>query len=163
MPQDVKNRRVFEMAKVYRAGAEELNSACIGQQQLILIEGVSVCLRVYFSQCVHLIFYFLFVSLFFFTIIFKESKRSSNAYFGRNEANIKVIIPANIEIFKDFDSARQQEQQPGTQSTCSKRPIQPGDFVVVKITDSNSQVLKGMPVYHSSISDFSQRQYHNIK
>lgn len=49
MPQDVKNRRVFEMAKVYRAGAEERNAACIGQQQLILIEGVSVfacvCLR----------------------------------------------------------------------------------------------------------------------
>lgn len=43
VPQDVKNRRVFEMAKVYRAGAEELNAACIGQQQLILIEGVSVC------------------------------------------------------------------------------------------------------------------------
>lgn len=41
MPQDVKNRRVFEMAQVYRAGVEELNAACVGQKQLILIEGVS--------------------------------------------------------------------------------------------------------------------------
>lgn len=41
VPQDVKNRRVFEMAQVYRAGAEELNAACVGTRQLILIEGVS--------------------------------------------------------------------------------------------------------------------------
>lgn len=48
MPQDVKNRRVFEMAKVYRAGAEELNAACVGQKQLILIEGVRVVFNVVF-------------------------------------------------------------------------------------------------------------------
>lgn len=40
MPQDVKNRRVSEMAKIFRAGAEQLNAACIGMKQLILIEGV---------------------------------------------------------------------------------------------------------------------------
>ena len=32
----------------------------------------------------------------------------------------------------------------------------PGDFVAVKITSSNSQVLKGIPVNHSSIKDFYQ-------
>lgn len=60
MPQDVKNRRVFEMAKVYRAGAEELNAACIGQQQLILIEGVSVCVCVCVLNriCFGLMFYY---------------------------------------------------------------------------------------------------------
>lgn len=50
MPQDVKNRRVFEMAKVYRAGAEERNAACIGQQQLILIEGVCLSLTLSISR-----------------------------------------------------------------------------------------------------------------
>lgn len=42
MPQEVKNRRVFEMAQVYRTGAEELNAACVGHKQLILIEGVRI-------------------------------------------------------------------------------------------------------------------------
>lgn len=42
VPQDVKNRRVSEMAQVYRAGAEDLNAACVGTKQLILIEGVSI-------------------------------------------------------------------------------------------------------------------------
>lgn len=45
MPQDVKNRRVFEMAKVYRAGAEQLNAAYVGKKQIILIEGVSMSIR----------------------------------------------------------------------------------------------------------------------
>lgn len=48
VPQDVKNHRVFEMAQVYRAGAEELNAACVGKQQLILIEGVSNSKRLCF-------------------------------------------------------------------------------------------------------------------
>lgn len=42
VPQDVKNRRVSEMAKLYRAGAEQLNAACVGTKQIILIEGVSI-------------------------------------------------------------------------------------------------------------------------
>ncbi|XP_055312909.1 CDK5RAP1-like protein [Sitodiplosis mosellana] len=122
VPQDVKNRRVFEMAQVYRAGAEELNAACVGKKQLILIEG--------------------------------QSKRSSEAYFGRNEANTKVIIPANVEIYRDYECAQQQDNT-------KLSNIQPGDFVVVDITESNSQVLKGTPLYHSTISDFSRRQCHN--
>lgn len=40
VPQEVKNRRVSAMAKVYRAGAVELNAACVGEKQLILVEGV---------------------------------------------------------------------------------------------------------------------------
>ncbi|XP_031626407.1 CDK5RAP1-like protein [Contarinia nasturtii] len=124
VPQDVKNRRVYEMAKVFRDGAEELNAACVGKKQLILIEGTS--------------------------------KKSNDAYFGRNESNTKVIIPANAEIYQDYESAQRHDMD-------AKQPIKPGNFVVVDITESNSQVLKGTPLYHSSISDFSQRHnlYHN--
>lgn len=61
MPQDVKNRRVFEMAKLYRAGAEELNAACVGTKQLILIEGVSMpigyCAKFHNSLTVDFHFY----------------------------------------------------------------------------------------------------------
>lgn len=84
----------------------------------------------------------------------QESKRSSKAYFGRNDANTKVIIPANVKIYNDFDCAQQQDN---TKQSIMK----PGDFVVVDITESNSQVLKGTPLYHSTISDFSRRQCHN--
>lgn len=41
VPQEVKNRRVFEMAKVYRTEVERLNAAFIGTEQLILVEDVS--------------------------------------------------------------------------------------------------------------------------
>lgn len=78
------------------------------------------------------------------------------AYFGRNEANTKVIIPANLEIYKDFDFAVQHSDL-----TTSKQAIKPGDFIVVDITESNSQVLKGTPLYHSTITDFCHRQCHN--
>lgn len=91
-------------------------------------------------------------------MIFKESKRSSKAYFGRNEANTKVIIPADLEIPKDFDNYAQLNSD---NNASIKQLIKPGDFVVVDITESNSQVLKGTPLYHSTILDFSRRQYHN--
>lgn len=35
-------KRVHEMAKVYRRGAEEANASFVGQHQLILVEGVSI-------------------------------------------------------------------------------------------------------------------------
>lgn len=38
---NVKIRRLQDLAQIYRSGAEELNAKCIGQHQLILIEGVS--------------------------------------------------------------------------------------------------------------------------
>lgn len=41
VPKDVKLSRVQHMNQVYRNGAGELNASCIGQRQLILIEGVS--------------------------------------------------------------------------------------------------------------------------
>lgn len=158
------------MATVYRTGAEQLNAACIGQQQLILIEGVRILTQTKFIDnifnisylmCVPILIGFLFFfSLTFFCVCFvsKESKRSSNAYYGRNDANTKVIIPANVNIFKDFECAQQRVQTPYTMKT-----IQPGDFIVVDITESNSQVLKGMPLYHSTVSDFNRRQCHNTK
>lgn len=66
-------------------------------------------------------------------------------YFGRNDANIKVIIPDTMI--------------PACISDPQKvRSILPGDFVVTQITESNSQVLKGIPLYHSTITDFSRKQ-----
>lgn len=100
----------------------------------------------------------LFDTFCFFSHSSQESKRSSKAYFGRNDANTKVIIPANVEIYKNVEFALQRPE-----SKSSKQSIKPGDFIVVDITESNSQVLKGTPLYHSTISEFSHRQCHNSK
>ncbi|KAL9894567.1 CDK5RAP1-like protein [Glossina fuscipes fuscipes] len=70
-----------------------------------------------------------------------KSKRSNDHVFGRNEANIKVIIPMK-NILINQSSIQQSEQ------------INVGDFVAVRITDTNSQVLKGEPLYKTTIQDF---------
>lgn len=67
------------------------------------------------------------------------SKRSPDHLCGRNDANIKVIFP-NVEI---------------ANGSSTKKGISPGDYVEVGINQSNSQVLKGNPICHSSIRQFS--------
>ncbi|KAM8704082.1 hypothetical protein ACLKA7_008657 [Drosophila subpalustris] len=69
-----------------------------------------------------------------------KSKRSESYWFGRNDANIKVIVPAAA--------------LPTTQSNGNVKDINVGDFVVARIVESNSQVLKGTPLRHSSIGDY---------
>lgn len=41
VPREVKIRRLEEMARTFRESAAELNAKCLGQHQLILVEGVS--------------------------------------------------------------------------------------------------------------------------
>ncbi|XP_016973565.2 CDK5RAP1-like protein [Drosophila rhopaloa] len=74
-----------------------------------------------------------------------KSKRSDAHWFGRNDANIKVIVPAmDLPITGDFRTSRS---------------FGVGDFVTVRIEESNSQVLKGTPLELSSITDFHRRQF----
>lgn len=65
-------------------------------------------------------------------------------FYGRNDTNTKVIFPADQPI------------QTHANDDSTKRLIQPGDFIVAKITESTSQVLKGIALYHSSISEFNR-------
>lgn len=74
-------------------------------------------------------------------LVESESKRSSKDLAGRNDGSIKVIIP-NTEI-------------PEFQGSPAKRLIKPGDYVVVKVTDSNSQCLKGVPLHHSTLTSYN--------
>ncbi|XP_006003204.1 CDK5 regulatory subunit-associated protein 1 [Latimeria chalumnae] len=69
------------------------------------------------------------------------SKRSTAELCGRNDGNIKVIFP-NMEIATDQ-----------AQGTLSK--IQPGEYVLVKITSVSSQSLKGIPLARSSLQNSS--------
>ncbi|XP_058461200.1 CDK5RAP1-like protein [Malaya genurostris] len=70
------------------------------------------------------------------------SKRSPNDLSGRNDGNIKVIIPAGDVPY-------------GCLRSTERKSIVSGDYVVVKIIESNSQILKGLPLYHTTISQFA--------
>ncbi|KAB0793048.1 hypothetical protein PPYR_12668 [Photinus pyralis] len=67
------------------------------------------------------------------------SKRSELYLQGRNDSNCKVIFPIG-----DIPQVN------GTEI----KTIKPGDYVVVHINAANSQVLKGIPLYHTTMSEF---------
>ncbi|KAH0557202.1 hypothetical protein KQX54_001496 [Cotesia glomerata] len=67
------------------------------------------------------------------------SRRSESTLQGRTDGNTRVLIP-NVEIPDGSE----------------KRPISAVDYVVVEISTSNSNSLTGVPVSHSSISEFDK-------
>ncbi|XP_011633810.1 CDK5RAP1-like protein [Pogonomyrmex barbatus] len=69
------------------------------------------------------------------------SKRTDQKLQGRNDGNIRVILPSTII--------------PINQHSTVTKEIQAGDYIVVRIDDANSQTLRGTPLYHSSITDYS--------
>lgn len=71
--------------------------------------------------------------------ILQPSKRSPLEWFGRNDANLKVIIP-----LEPIHSGCEGD-------TSERRKPMAGDFVRVCITDSNSQSLKGKPLYRTKL------------
>lgn len=73
------------------------------------------------------------------------SKRSKEYLACRNDGNSRVIIPVG--------------SIPGKIDSSTSRSIQPGDYVVVEITEANSHSLRGIPLYHSTLSEF----YHNCQ
>ncbi|RZC42590.1 UPF0004, Radical SAM, and/or TRAM domain containing protein [Asbolus verrucosus] len=68
-----------------------------------------------------------------------HSKRSKSHLAGRNDQNIKVILPAGEIPHKNGHHSKQ---------------LAPGDYVVVQINSASSQVLKGIPLYYTSLSEF---------
>ncbi|KRT81134.1 hypothetical protein AMK59_5777, partial [Oryctes borbonicus] len=76
-----------------------------------------------------------------------RSKRSKLHLAGRNDANIKVIFP-NGEI-------------PVQESSGLCRGVKPGDYIVVQINDITSQVLKGIPLYHTTLTEFNKKHKSN--
>lgn len=64
------------------------------------------------------------------------SKRSDTEWFGRNDANLKVIV--------HLDSIPVSHE-----NLSVTKPLKASDFVRVLITDSSSQSLKGKPLYHT--------------
>lgn len=61
-----------------------------------------------------------------------SSKRDKKQVFGRNDGNIKVIIPDHL----------------------GNSEISVGDYVAIEISDANSQVLKGIPLERTKLTEF---------
>uniref|UniRef100_A0A4W5K723 Mitochondrial tRNA methylthiotransferase CDK5RAP1 n=1 Tax=Hucho hucho TaxID=62062 RepID=A0A4W5K723_9TELE len=76
-----------------------------------------------------------------------ESKRSAQDLCGRNDGNVKVIFPRQEVGGQPTDT--------GTDTHTS--PINPGDYVLVKIESANSQSLRGHALSHTSLSDSATR------
>ncbi|XP_078698114.1 mitochondrial tRNA methylthiotransferase CDK5RAP1-like [Branchiostoma floridae x Branchiostoma belcheri] len=73
------------------------------------------------------------------------SKKSPSDLAGRNDGNTKVIIP-NMDIPEEVGGQK-----------CA--PMKAGDYVAVKITSSTSQVLKGLPLAHTSLQGFPNLEW----
>ncbi|XP_043467851.1 CDK5RAP1-like protein [Leptopilina heterotoma] len=69
------------------------------------------------------------------------SKKNANQLIGRNDGNIRVIIP-NSPVEENRNSS-------------SSRQVVPGDYVAVQIVNATSQTLRGVPLYLSSIAEFT--------
>ncbi|XP_053994719.1 CDK5RAP1-like protein [Hylaeus volcanicus] len=69
------------------------------------------------------------------------SRRSEEYLQGRNDGNTRVIIPT-MDI-------------PTDKYSNMKQPIKNGDYVAVEIQNANVNTLTGVPLYHSSITEFA--------
>lgn len=73
------------------------------------------------------------------------SRRSKNFLQGRNDQNIRVILPSTETVpFKNGGDGRE---------------IMPGDYVAVHVNEANSQILKAIPLYLTSLQDFYSEGY----
>nr|XP_023024968.1 CDK5 regulatory subunit-associated protein 1 [Leptinotarsa decemlineata] len=72
------------------------------------------------------------------------SRRSKNFLQGRNDHNIKVIVPGNEAV--------------PLLNGSSSRQMKPGDYVSVYVNDANSQTLKAIPLYLTSLEDYYLRK-----
>lgn len=67
------------------------------------------------------------------------SKRSKSFLQGRNDHNIRVIVPSEHVPDKNGNNLRD---------------LKPGDYVAVRVNDANSQTLRAVPLYTTSLKDF---------
>lgn len=69
------------------------------------------------------------------------SRKSKEVLFGRNESNVKVLVPL-------------QELEDRTAPAKDYRRFEVGDYVVAKVLDATSQTLHGEPLYITTLVDF---------
>lgn len=114
VPYEVKLNRVALSAELFRSIADELHKKEIGKLHLVLIEGVSknFIFQINLKN-------WKYRPIFDSVSILQNSKRSDKQLVGRNDNNIKVIIP-KYEI-------------PDRISSSMLKNIKPGDYVCVEV------------------------------
>ncbi|XP_050507794.1 CDK5RAP1-like protein [Diabrotica virgifera virgifera] len=70
------------------------------------------------------------------------SKRSDKFFQGRNDNNIRVILPVTPVPSKESETLTE---------------LGAGDYVAVHVNDANSQTLRAVPLYKTSLSDYYLR------
>uniref|UniRef100_A0A6P7H2L6 CDK5RAP1-like protein n=1 Tax=Diabrotica virgifera virgifera TaxID=50390 RepID=A0A6P7H2L6_DIAVI len=70
------------------------------------------------------------------------SKRSDKFFQGRNDNNIRVILPVTPVPSKESETLTE---------------LRAGDYVAVHVNDANSQTLRAVPLYKTSLSDYYLR------
>ncbi|KAF0304142.1 CDK5 regulatory subunit-associated protein 1 [Amphibalanus amphitrite] len=103
VPPAEKQRRVAEMARLYRAMAQQLNTRQVGSTQIVLLE--------------------------------RPSPRSPDSLLGRNDANVKVIVPR----------------------LWAGAPLAAGQYVAVEVTGASSEVLHGRPLERITLQEFARQ------
>lgn len=76
-----------------------------------------------------------------------ESRKSRERLQGRTDGNTRVIIPGPAI--------------PGDMKTDILKDIKPGDYIVAQICGANSNSLTGIPLYHSTISQYQLNENNN--
>lgn len=69
-----------------------------------------------------------------------QSKKSEEYLFGRNEANLKVIVPKTVIRLNDNED----------------KAIEAGDYVLVKIRDCSAITLMADPICHKPLSEYNR-------
>lgn len=72
-----------------------------------------------------------------------DSRKSNEQLVGRNDGNLKVVIP-KMEV--------------PCKNSVGLREIKVGDYVVVRIRDATSQGLRGLPLYHTTLREYFRKQ-----
>ncbi|XP_075552499.1 mitochondrial tRNA methylthiotransferase CDK5RAP1 isoform X1 [Dermacentor variabilis] len=78
-----------------------------------------------------------------------DSRRSPEDMVGRNDNNVRVVFPKILV--------------PEHPSSSVKKQIQPGDYLVVQIQDCSSQVLKGVPLYATSLQQHMAEEREHVR
>lgn len=114
VPEDVKQRRLAEIIAAFRRIAAERNAAEVGQEHLVLVEGVS-----------------------------KRSTSETPTWTGRSDTNKRCIFPQ-----REVRASLSERGAPLV-------PLQPGNYVRVRVTHAKAQTLFCEPLGRTSIREFA--------
>lgn len=140
VPYEVKNARLQELIRVFRAGSKERCEALVGSIQCVLVEGPG-----------------------------KRNSPAAPEWTGRTDSNIRTSIrPKKVDFTHERDSALNQPdlenldirlpsltQFYNNSQVAEYSPLSAGQFVVVYVVGSGNTTLHAVPLAHTSLQEFA--------